>query len=129
VFEEVGDGEGVVRQGGEAPQSAGDEHPVQERAHDQTHTDPEFAQPGNIDRTGEAEQQPATHVRSPGAQGRDPRAEAAPTEHVIREVGGAAVGDDSKGQHHRQIGGKGGERRQGHVHEGFLERRLRHVCG
>ena len=66
VGEELRDGQRVVVSLGLFAQARGDDEPVDHSAREQSDTDPRFDQPGGVKRTGQAEQQPARHIRSAG---------------------------------------------------------------
>ena len=111
VLEAMGE---VVRQGqriagafGVDAQRAGDVLPVRPRAQDQADRDPGFGGAAQIQRAGQAHQQPAAHVRSAGRQRGDEAAERAPAEDVIVEGLGAAPGDKTQTHHQQQVGGEG----------------------
>ena len=68
----VGQGDGITRDFGVAPQAAGDEAPVKIGAKCQTGSDPDRLQSLEVGIAGKAEQQPSTHVGSLRAQGGNP---------------------------------------------------------
>jgi len=91
-------------------QAPGDEQPVQPGANDQADGDPAFRQTGDEDRTGQAHQQPAAHIRGTGRQRSDEAAEAATAEDVVVEVLGGAVSDETDQDHRRDVDQKGDQR-------------------
>ncbi|MNQ74014.1 hypothetical protein D3C85_887620 [compost metagenome] len=122
VLEAVGE---VVRQGqgvavvlGLHAQAAGDEQPVEVGTDDQADGDPALGKAGQVDRAGQAHQQPATHVGGTGGQRGDEAAQAASAEDVVGKVVGGAIGNEADQHHGRNVDHEGDQRRVGHVHEG-----------
>ncbi|MNE25362.1 hypothetical protein D3C80_1186890 [compost metagenome] len=80
-------------------QPAGHEQPVQVGTHRQTDGDPGLGQAREVDGTGQAHQQPATHVGGTGRQRGNHATEAATAQNVIGKVVGSAIGGEAD-QHH-----------------------------
>ena len=106
---------------GVQPQPRRDETPVEVGADDQANGDPGFAQARQVNRAGQAHQQPAAHVGSAGRQGSDKAAQAAATQNVVVEVVGAAVTQEADEQHGKQVDAEHDHGGIGKVHEGLLK--------
>ena len=103
VFETAGE---IVRQGqrvtvvlGLHAQPASHEQPVQVGTNRQADGDPDLGQAREVDGTGQAHQQPATHVGGTGRQRGNHATQAATAQNVIGKVFGGAIGGEAD-QHH-----------------------------
>ena len=116
VFQIVGHRDGVLGHLGIDSQSSGHELPVEIGADGQAHANPDLIHPGGVDRPGQAQQQPAAHIRGPGAQGSHPGTQAPSPQDVVGQVGGHLIGHQTDGQHPDQIDDKGDQGRCTHLH-------------
>lgn len=82
--EELGNGDGVVRNNGIAAETARHDQPVDVRAHRKADGRPRgVRQAAPVRHAREPHQQPAAHVRGLRAHRRDPRAEASPSQKIV----------------------------------------------
>jgi hypothetical protein len=114
VLQVIGKGQGILGQLGVAAQTGGDELPVQIGPDREPDGDPDLTHAQGVYRAGQAQEQPAAHVRGPGAQGGDAAAKATAAEDVVGQVAREAVGDHTEGQHSGQVEDEGDEHRAAH---------------
>ena len=103
LLEEAGDGDRVLRDLRVGAQAWGDELPVQPGADGQADGDPGFDEAGGVDGSGQAQQQPAGHIRGTCGKCRDTGLEPTAGEHVVVEVRGLAVGVIADPEHGGEV--------------------------
>ena len=101
--------------------------PVQPGTHEQTYGDPDGLITSGQSVTGQAQQQPATHIRGAGRQCSRTWPQRAAAEYVVRQIGGALIGYKAQGEHDPDIDHEGGRHDCGvTVHYSSLSRLLKY---
>ena len=104
LLEEAGNRDRVTGLLRERAQARGHELPIDPGPGGQADRDPRFDEPGQIDGTGQAHEQPPRHIGGTGAQRRHTRAQSSPGEHiVVQAVLRLAVGEPTDGQHPGEV--------------------------